>query len=159
MEAHILRSGAVPLLCGGASGLFALYGAKVRLAALQWRLLSIETRDNDTTTAPTQHARAECAAHALELDQHAGGCAMLAVASAVAAIEAVRDFRGYRSLPADQLATFFTSRAPFFVRPSVLGAATISLLASFALTGGVRLLLPARPAVLLRRRRGENEEC
>ena len=157
MEARILRSGAVPLLCGSASGLFAVYGAKVQFAAMQWKLLSFESTDTDAMMVQTDHARAECATHALELEQHAIGCSVLSVVSAALTIEAARDFSKYRSLPLDQLGAFFTARTPFFVRPSVLGAAVVSLLASVALTGGVRFLLPARPAVLLRRRRGENE--
>ena len=152
MEARILRSGAVPLCCGGASGLFAVYGAKVQFAAMQWKLLSFESGDNDTMVAQSDHARAECATHALELGQHAIGCSVLSVVSAALTIEAARDFGKYRSLPLDQLGAFFAAHTPFFVRPAVLGTAALSLLASVVLTGGVRLLLPARPAVLLRRK-------
>ena len=129
----LLRAGAIPLLCSGATCCFAIYGTKVRAAATQWRALP----------------SVDCVAHADELDMHAGGAAVLTLSSAVATAEALLDYRAYRSgLSQEALAALLT-RAPFFVRSSVLCSAVAAAVASTALTGGVRLLAPQRPAILL----------
>jgi hypothetical protein len=143
----LLRGGAVPLLCGGASSCFALYTTKVWDAAEQWRRLEL----------PSSFERAQSTAHALELQKHAAGCVTLTLVSAASTVEAAIDYTHYRTLSEEQVAHFFASRTPFFARPTVICIAATSLLGSVALAGGAHFLSPQRPAIRPLQPRPENE--
>lgn len=134
----LMRGGAIPLLCGGATCCFAVYSVKVASAATQWRRLELPVFD-----------RTRCSVHAGQLDEHFGGCLTLTLASAATTVEAAIDHRVYRAATPDEIASFFLKATPFFLRPSVLGTAAAALLASVAVTGGCRFVAPRRPPVLL----------
>ena len=135
---RLLRSGSVPLLCGGATCCFAFYGVQVISAARQWRGLEL----------PSTIDTAMCSAHAHALAQHAAGCGVLTMASAVTAFEATRDYKVYRKASQDETFAFLSSRMPFFARPSVLVGTIASALALSQVTSGLRLLAPPRPTLL-----------
>lgn len=134
---NLLRGGVVPIMCGSASCCFALYAAKVYNAAAQWRWLK----------PPASFDHERCKLHAQELDRHAAGCVALAVTSGAAAFEAAIDHRRYRSASPVELGTFFATRAPFFLRPTVLVTAAASLGASLALVGRPTFIAPPRPTL------------
>lgn len=133
----LLRRGTIPLLCGGATGCFGLYGVKVSQAAGQWQRVE----------AATTFDRKQVAAHATELQKHAGTCVALTVTSAATTYEATSDYRRYRTATQEEIGAFLISRAPFFMRPTVLITAAISLLATSTLVGGLRFMVPLRPAL------------
>jgi hypothetical protein len=134
---RLLRSGAIPLLCGSATGCLALYCAKVASAAHQWRRLELPAFDS-----------ARCTAHAAALDEHSRGCMILTLTAAATTIESARDYYVYRSASLESLGTFFASRLPFFARPTVIGTAGASLLVTLGLGGGFRFIAPQRPPLL-----------
>ena len=133
----LLRGGTIPILCGGASCCFALYGYQVISAARQWRRLEL----------PSAMDTALCRAHARDLDAHAGGCGVLTVMSAFITLEATRDYGFYRKASQAHTLTYLSSRVPFFVRPLVL-ASTIASGLACSQVGGLRLLAPQRPSLL-----------
>ena len=143
----LLRGGAVPLLCGGASCCFALYTAKVVSAVQAWRQLEL----------PSAFEKARCTDHAFELQKHAAGSGVLAMVSAAVTVETAKDYRQYRSSSREQLGSFFASRTPFFLRPTVVGTAGVALLGSMILAGGARFFPPQRPALQPLGRRPERE--
>ena len=91
---------------------------------------------------------ASCSTHAHALEAHAAGCGVLAVTSAVVALEATRDYGVYRNASQENTFAFLFSRMPFFARPSVLVGTIASALAFSQLTNGLRFFAPQRPTLL-----------
>ena len=124
------QHGFVPACCGGATGCFALYGAKVGAAARQWRRV-------DDPAAP---------GHTVLLWQHAATVAALAATSMAVTAEAVQDYRVYRTAPSlAKIERTLIRQRPFFARTTVLATAAITLLAARLAAGGLCLLQPQKP--------------
>mmetsp|Transcript_5940 Transcript_5940/g.12462 ORF Transcript_5940/g.12462 Transcript_5940/m.12462 type:complete len:153 (+) Transcript_5940:72-530(+) len=135
-----LRNGIIPLCCGGASVCFCAYGIQVQIAALQWSVVP-----TDDANIKRQYKR-----HALDLQQHAASVAALSIISAAACREATVDWRQYSSFSSlgrieDWL---FRKRPPFFLRVSVLVAASATLFGATKATGRIRMWQPRRPVII-----------
>ena len=130
---RLLRCGALPGFCAGATCCFAIYSCRVLTAADQWSRLEGNT--------PRLHREARM--HTIALREHGWTSLGLALISGATTYEAMRDWRAYRNV--QHLEKFFGSRLPFFFRGSVLATSVGCFVGVWSYTGAVRMRVPTRP--------------
>jgi hypothetical protein len=148
----LFRRGVVPFCCGGASICFGLYSYSAFIASAQWAKLDEEESIlNDVDGKRFLR-------HAERLDRHAATCAAMSLASAAGAYEAVKDWRGYRSLASiDHVEDWLMKRRLFVLRVPVLAAMAASWVALEALYGGIQFTPPSSgPPIILANASEEN---
>lgn len=101
----LLRRGAIPLCCGGASFCFALYACKVEYAALSWEALANQLneqqrqhddKENNNYNPSSRFEIASSLQQGNVLHQHAASCAALAGTSTAITVQAGKDWCQYR---------------------------------------------------------------